>query len=146
MGSAQSVETVFLGWEEMPLESATRWLLERFDSDLSDVIVALPGARSGRLLLDSLALKAGNDLRPPKIVTAGVLSDELLELAGPTADRLTRTLAWAAALRAIDAKDLSRIVARAPDADDPGAWWRLAEEVRGLFGEVAAEGQRQQSE
>ncbi|MFT7486950.1 MAG: ATP-dependent helicase/nuclease subunit B, partial [Candidatus Paceibacteria bacterium] len=140
MGSESSAETVFLGWEEMPLVVATRWLLKHKGSDLSQVVVALPGARSGRLLLDCLAREAGKALRPPEIVTAGALSDFLLELDGTPAGRLSRTLAWARALRTLDARQLRRIVARPPEDDDFSAWWRLAEEVRSLFGEMAAEG------
>ena len=43
------MERVFLGWDEMPLDAAAAWLVARFDGNLEDVLVALPGARAGRL-------------------------------------------------------------------------------------------------
>ena len=49
------MERVFLGWDGMPLERAATWLVERFGADMADVLVALPGARSGRLLGERLA-------------------------------------------------------------------------------------------
>lgn len=134
------MERAFLGWDDMPLERAADWLVERFDSDMHGVLVALPGARSGRLLGERIARRVGPTLRPPNVVTAGLASDELLKVEGAAAGRLLRTLAWKQALSGLDAARLSRIVARPPARDDLAGWTRLAEEVRGLFGEVAAEG------
>jgi hypothetical protein len=74
------------------------------------------------------------------VVTAGLASDELLAVEGTPAGRLVRTLAWKQALAGLDADALSWIVARPPGKEDLVGWMRLAEEVRGLFGEVAAEG------
>ncbi len=139
MKTNASVERIHLGWQGLPLEAAAGWLHERFGENLKDVLIALPGARSGRLLEEELARRIGPKLSPPRIGTAGMLSDKLLELDGEPAGRLTRTLAWAGALKALDQKQLQRIAARPPAPDDLSAWWRLAEEVRGLFGEVAAE-------
>ncbi len=140
MGSESKMERVFLGWDEMPLAAATNWLTEHIGPDLSKVVLALPGARSGRLLEDALARVHGKQLRAPRIVTAGALSDELLELSGATAGRLARTLAWAEGLKSLGPIPIGRILANPPEQDDFGGWWRLAEEVRTLFGEVAAEG------
>ncbi len=134
------MERIFLGWDGIPLQRAADWLVERFDADMEDVLVALPGARSGRLLVERIARLTGPALRPPKVVTAGLASDALLDVEGAPAGRLVRTLAWKEALATLDAGSLSRIVARAPGRDDLAGWLRLAEEVRGLFGEVAAEG------
>ena len=130
----------FLGWEVIPLERAAMWLARRFGPDMGGVLVALPGARSGRILGELIARRIGPRLRPPRVVTAGLASDELLAVEGTPAGRLVRTLAWKEALAGLDAGTLSRIVARAPARDDLAGWMRLAEEVRGLFGEVAAEG------
>lgn len=137
------MERAFLGWDGMPLERAADWLVERFRSDMHDmhdVLVALPGARAGRLLAERIAQRVRPALRPPNIVTAGRASDALLVVEGAAAGRLLRTLAWREALRALDAGSLARIVARPPARDDLAGWMRLAEEVRDLFGEVAAEG------
>jgi hypothetical protein len=133
-------ERIFLDWNELPLPRSARWLAERFGPDLSDVLVALPGGRAGRALTERLARELGPELRPPRIVTAGLASDELLEVRGAPAGRLVRTLAWRAALAELPPRELARVVARPPQRDDLAGWVRLAEEVRGLFGEVAAEG------
>jgi len=142
----------FLGWSAAPLEGvapperaallerAAFWLAERFGPDMHGVLVALPGARSGRILSESIARRVGSSLRPPRVVTAGLASDELLAVEGTPAGRLVRTLAWKQALAGLDADELSWIVARPPGKEDLVGWMRLAEEVRGLFGEVAAEG------
>jgi len=130
----------FLGWDRPPLAAAVEWLEEQFGSDLDGILIALPGARAGRILSELLARTIGPDLRPPTIVTAGLATDELLELAGAPAGRLVRTLAWRNALLGLSPRELSEIVAEPPSAEDLAAWMRLAEEVRSLFGEVAAEG------
>lgn len=130
----------FLGWDAPPLERAAAWLAEHFGPDMHGVLVALPGARSGRILAESIARRVGSQLRPPKVMTAGLASDALLAVEGTPAGRLVRTLAWKQALAGLDADKLSWIVARPPGKEDLVGWMRLAEEVRGLFGEVAAEG------
>lgn len=133
-------QRVFLGWDQLPLPAAATWIARELGPDLSNVLVALPAARAGRRLLELLTLDLGRELRPPRIVTAGALSDELLQVDGAPAGRLARTMAWARALRDMDGARLRHLVARPPDMDDLAGWFRLAEEVRGLFGEVAAEG------
>ena len=130
----------FLGWDRPPLAAATEWLQQQFGSNLEGVLVALPGARAGRILSEQLARTIGTSLRPPTIVTAGLASDQLLDLDGVPAGRLVRTLAWRKALAGLSPQALSGIVADPPAEDDLAAWMRLAEEVRTLFGEVAAEG------
>lgn len=134
------IERIPLGWDAPPQARAAEWLAERFGDDLEGVLIAQPGARGGRLLREHLARRLGAGWRPPRFVTAGQLSDELLGLEGRGATRTVRTLAWVAALRGVDQNELRRIVARPPKPDEHAAWLRLAEEVRGLFGEVAAEG------
>jgi len=130
----------FLGWDEALLERAADWLHERFGDDMEGVLVAPPGARSGRTLQELLSRKVGARLRPPITVTSGLLTDELLEIGGVPAGRLVRTLAWRQALGGLNAEQLEQIVARPPDRADLAGWMRISEEVRGLFGEVAAEG------
>jgi ATP-dependent helicase/nuclease subunit B len=129
----------FLDWNDIPLARAAEWLAVHFDGDLSGVLVALPGARAGRILGERLALIVGPELRPPTIVTSGRLTDELLEIDGVGAGQLVRTAAWEKALRELEESALRRIVARPPESQDRGGWNRLAEEVRTLFGEIAAE-------
>jgi len=134
------MKRVFLGWDGPLLVRAARWLVGEFGSDLLGVVVALPGARSGRILGELLAREVGAGLRPPTVRTAGALSDELLEVEGVAASRVVRTLAWEQALRSLSERELVQLVARPPADEARRAWATLAEEVRGLFGEVAAEG------
>ena len=130
----------FLGWDGALLKRAAEWLHERFGDDMEGVLVAPPGARSGRILQELLSRKVGARLRPPITVTSGLLTDELLEIDGVPAGRLVRTLAWRQSLAGLDAAQLEQIVARPPENSDLAGWMRISEEVRGLFGEVAAEG------
>ncbi len=138
--SQPSIERVPLGWDEPPVATAAAWLAERFGADMDGVLVAQPGARGGRLLRERLARLIGPSWRPPTFLTAGRTSDELLAIEGRPASRLVRTLAWARALRDLEPHALRRLVARPPEPREHAAWFRLAEEVRALFGEVAAEG------
>ena len=134
------MKRVFLGWEGRLLEKAANWLVEQFEDNLDGVLVALPGAHSGRVLLEALARTAGKGLRPPHMLTSGSLSDQLLAVEGCAAERLVRTLAWEKALRELPSHELKKLVAKEPGASSEGNWAALADEVRGLFGEIAAEG------
>ena len=131
----------FLGWEGPLLARAAEWLVQRFGADLSGVLVALPGGRSGRILQEALARAAGPLLDPPTVLTAGGLSDALLEVEGAPASRLVRTLAWERALRQLPPAKLKLLVSRPPGEADHAGWATLADEVRSLFGEIAAENQ-----
>ncbi|HLU47279.1 MAG TPA: hypothetical protein VK116_04315, partial [Planctomycetota bacterium] len=82
------MERVFLGWDRPGLEAAVEHIVERFGSprdatrklDLSTVIVAVPGARAGRRLLELLVERAeqeGRDLIAPEIRTIGELPERL---------------------------------------------------------------------
>ena len=135
-----SPRRVFLGRRLPPLESAAAWLAAEHGADLSGSIVALPGARAGRGLAERLARELGAAWVPPRIVTEGGLTDLLLLGEQRTAGRLVRTLAWERALRETPSPSLARLIARAPREHDAASWARLAEEVRRLFGELAADG------
>lgn len=136
----------FLGWDGPLLERAAQHLVEGLTGplDLGDVLVAVPGARAGRQLQTHLAAamraRGWAGFFPPRILTQGRLVDELVSLDRPVADRLTRTLTWEKALRTVDPKSLEPLVARRPEARDRGAWWALAEEVRGLHAELCVGG------
>ena len=129
----------FLGWDRLPIDAAVEWLEGEFGPDMGGTTLALPGARAGRLLRERLALALGPAWQPPRILTAGHLTDERVELDRPSAPRLLRTLAWEHGLRALTPAELRPLVAVPPAADDPAGWRRLAGEVRGLFGTLAAE-------
>jgi len=133
-------DRVYLGWDRPFLEAAAEWLLGCYGADFEGVVIALPGRRAARRLQDRLALSAPAGFRPPEILTAGALSDRLLRLPGRPADRLCRTLAWAEALRRLPARELAPLVPHPPPAEDFDSWWALAARLRGLHGELAAEG------
>lgn len=141
LGRVQSSpHRVFLGRDRTPLEAAAEWLARERGPDLGGLVVALPGARAGRRLTERLARLLGPAWTPPRVVTDGGLSDELLLRGVRTAGRLVRTLAWERALRALPRAALRRVAARPPETDDATGWTRLAEEVRRLFGEIAGDG------
>jgi len=131
---------VFLGWNDPLLPAAADWLVAEHGDDLGELLVALPGARAGRRLGELLARRLPSSWRPPRIVTAGRLPDELLALELPIAPRLVRTLLWAQALADLPERPRRHLLATPPARDDRHAWFELAAEVRALFGELAAEG------
>ena len=113
---------VFLGWDRPLLAAAADHLVERFGDDLHDVVLALPGRRAGRRLEELLAVRGVR--RPAEVTTAGYLTDRLLSIDVPRADRTERTLAWAHVLR--HAPDLSALLSRCPEDDDFAGWLALA--------------------
>jgi RecB family exonuclease len=130
----------FLGWDRLPLPLAAERLLGEHGRDLGGLTVAVPGLRAARRLREHLARRAGPGWTPPEIVTHGVLSDRLVRLERPSAGRLARTLAWTGALRGVPTERLTSLVSLPPEADDLGAWTRLAERLRALHAELAVEG------
>jgi len=130
----------FLGWDGPAVDLAVGWLKGQFEADLSNTIVALPGSRAGRLLIERLGQAQPAGWQPPTIVTPGQLTDLFLGLECPSAERLVRTLSWEQALRKLGAPELSALVSRPPEAHENAAWRRLASEVRGVFGTLSAEG------
>ena len=154
---------VFLGWDaagwraalsgaptggqrapRSSLDAAALWLLHRFGPDLSGVVVAVPGKRAGRRLEELLVERAAADPRaralwPPEIVTAGALTDRLLQLERPPASRLLRTLTWSQALREAEPAARRRIATEPPAPDDLPGWLALAEELRTLHAALGAE-------
>jgi len=131
---------VFLGWEGPLLAQAATWLAEHRGPDMRGVIVAVPGGRAGRRLRELLARSIGPGWRPPRILTQGQLTDELVRLDRPVAGRLARTLAWERALRSLPPAELAKLLPEPPAESDAGEWTRLAETVRALHGELAPEG------
>jgi len=137
---ASGARRVFLGRSRSPLELAEDWLASEHGPAMAGQLVALPGRRAARTLLQRLARRLGPAWSPPRITTLGGATDELLRIEGRPAGRTVRTLAWERALRDLPRSALEPLVARPPDEGDAAAWGRLAEEARRLFGELAAEG------
>jgi ATP-dependent helicase/nuclease subunit B len=79
--------------------------------DLSDMLVVVPGARAGRLVLDALvrcAADEGCSIDPPRIATASSLVERMATDADAShaiATELERRLAWRAAIRAAEPAD-----------------------------------------
>lgn len=139
-----SIQRVFLGWDEPCLPQAARWLCDRYgrrgSCDLSGVIVATPGARAGRRLLE-LLVDQGSEvaLAPPTIVTTGQLPERLYTPRAPVADPLRVLLARVRALRLADHDALERVCTHRPAEDDLTAWLALAQELNALHEELAGE-------
>ncbi len=136
-----AAERVFLGWDARPLERAAGWLLQRFGSDQGALVVALPSSRAAARLRELLARRAPPDWTPPRLVTQGELSDELVRLERPAAERLARTLAWDRALERLRPEDLACLVRRGAGGLEVRERLRLSETVRTLHAELAQEGQ-----
>ncbi len=130
---------VFLGWDGSSLARAARWLLEQHHDAMGGVVVALPGARAGRRLEELLVAGAGPAFHPPAIVTAGHLTDRLLLPALPRAGRMARTLLWTEVLRRASPAALAPVVRQPPASADLPGWVALAETLRELHGELAAD-------
>ena len=131
---------VFLGWDGPLLDKAVDWIVSEFGEDCSEVILALPGGRAGRTLQEKLARKQGANWQPPRTMTQGELTDELVRLEHEVADRIVRTLVWERALRSAPKAALKRILDAPPEKSDASGWHRLAETLRTLHGELAPEG------
>ncbi|MBN1909966.1 MAG: PD-(D/E)XK nuclease family protein [Pirellulales bacterium] len=140
------IERVMLGWDRPALEAAVEWVGARFGDgmvlDLSGLVVAVPGARAGRRLLELLVERAEETrlvLTPPEIVTVGRLPEKLYQAQRPFAPELVQQLAWVESLRRAEPERLGRLVSRPPEADDLAGWLALGEMLGRLHRELAAE-------
>jgi ATP-dependent helicase/nuclease subunit B len=140
-----AVTRVFLGWNRPGLVAAVDYLVGRFTSagqlDLDNVVLAVPGARAGRRLLEILVAQAEGrklQLSPPRIVTVGKLPELLYEAQRSFASALVQQLAWVEALRSGDPQQVQAIVSAVPVADDLLAWLPLGEMLSRLHHELAA--------
>lgn len=140
MGAKGGAERHFLGWDGPPLERAADWLVAHALGEGLPPIVAVPGARAGRRLAELLARRTDPGAEPPRVVTQGQLVDELVRLERPLAGRLVRTLAWERALAGLRPTELDALARRVAGSDGLSARLRLAETVRTLHAELAAEG------
>jgi hypothetical protein len=127
---------VFLGWDRPLLHSAADWLIAQGD-ELPQMVVAVPGRQAKRRLLELLVDHLPGGV-PPRLVTAGVLVDELVGPRGRVAGRAARTLAWADALASLPADRLAELVTNPPAHDDLRGWRELGAMARGLHGLLGA--------
>lgn len=143
-----NVNRIHLDWSRPALAAAAEVLADRYAQPddralaMNRAIIALPGNRAGRRLLELLLEQAeSRDLRliPPRIVTAGALLDLLHTPPLPVADPITRRLAWSSALQQLDTDALATLVPQRPATDDAGAWDALAQLVEKLHADLACE-------
>ncbi|MDT8436228.1 MAG: PD-(D/E)XK nuclease family protein [Gemmatimonadota bacterium] len=130
---AVTVEREFLSWDEPLLPAAARRLAAESGRggriDAGALIVALPGARAGRRLLELLAGEAertGRFLVPPRIVTAGALPERLYEPARPLASDALCRHAWIRVLREAPAAETAAVFPHLPERDDLAGLHELA--------------------
>ena len=132
-------ERIFLGWERPILECAADWLLDKHGAHLGDVTLVLPGRRAGRRLMELLSDRAPSDWTPPTFMTLAQLSDALAAYPLARAGDPLRNLAWIAALQEVPADAMQDLIPHAPTSKDLEAWWPVAEMLRALHSELAAE-------
>ena len=142
-----SVRRQFLGWHQPVLSEAIRELVKTYRNgtalDLSGVIVVVPGQRAGRRLLELLVFAADEQgllLTLPEVTTEGRLPEMLYRPRQPFADELVQQLAWAQALREMPQERRCNVIPHAPRLDDDLRWLELADLLRRLHVELAADG------
>ncbi|MCR4412694.1 MAG: PD-(D/E)XK nuclease family protein, partial [Thermoguttaceae bacterium] len=142
-----ALKRIFLGWNRPGLARVAEYLIEQWAKpgalDLSGVTVVVPGGRAGRRLLEILvdyADQRGTALSPPEIVTLGRLPELLYVPKRPFADELTQQLAWIAALRRCEPKEVEPFLPAMPATGDLPAWLALAEMLARVHRELAADG------
>lgn len=138
------IQRVFIDWCEPALTSTAHYLCSRYVSnnllDLQQVIIALPGGRAGRRLLEMLVDTAETRqlaLVPPRITTVGQLPEWLYEAPLPLANSLTQQLAWIEALRHTDPSELAHLAHQLPAENDLFAHLTFVESLMALHRELA---------
>jgi RecB family exonuclease/inactivated superfamily I helicase len=136
----------FFDWKRPALAAAADYLWDAYSRDrswdLDRVIVALPGSRARRRLLELLVGRAeerGAVLVPPRIVTVGKLPELLYEVKKPLADDIAQELAWVRAIQQSPASEMERLVKQLPLADDLAGWLALARMLARVHKELAAD-------
>jgi ATP-dependent helicase/nuclease subunit B len=145
---SSAITRKFLGLERPALHLAADYLFERFAAadtcDMGHVIVVVPGRRVQRRLLELLVERAEQHkgrFRPPQVETPGRLPEQFYTPQKPFADELVQRLAWVRVLReANDKNQLGAIAPAPPDPDDHQRWLELADLLRRLHTELAADG------
>lgn len=149
---APHVRRVFTGWDGPVLPRVAELLLDEARpgeaghpgrADLRGTLVALPGGRAGRRLLELLLEAAetrGVRLLPPDVTTVGALPERLYRPEAPPPDPVLDRAAWIHALRGLARADLEGLMVDPPGRDDAAGWARLARMVGRLHRDVGAGG------
>ncbi len=137
----------FLGWTDPALPAAAEWLVRRGKAgrelDLGRTILVLPGSRAGRRLLELLVERAEAEsllFTPPKITTEHELPELLYQPKLPFASQLTQQLVWAEVLQQTLPAIRQHFLPHPPAAGDLTKWLQLADMLRRLHVELAADG------
>ncbi|MCA9028435.1 MAG: PD-(D/E)XK nuclease family protein [Planctomycetaceae bacterium] len=137
------ITRTFLDWSRPALPAAADWLVERYGSDgltdLSGVVVVLPGRRACRRLLEVLVERTNDRLIPPQLVTEGTFPELLYEPQRPFAGMLEQHLVWAEAMRQLPRPQAEYVLRDIPDDSDVDGWMALGELLWALHRELAAE-------
>ena len=140
------MERLFLDWRRPGLEMTVDYLVERFRDGrrlaLDEAIIAVPGGRVGRRLLELLLERAEAeklDLDAPQIVTVGRLPELLYTAKRPFADSFVQRLAWIEAIRSLPEEQLKHVLPNVPEEEDLGAWLALGELLGRLHRELASD-------
>lgn len=146
-----SVRRRFLGWDSPALERAVPWLAELADQggsddavlDASGLVVVVPAARAGRLLLERLvgwAEEHERALWPPRILSPGGLPELFYAPELPAPDGVLERLVWIDALERTPSEMLPTLLPDPPASGDAAGWDALAATVVRLHRELGAEG------
>ncbi len=144
----------FLGWGEPLVRSATEWLFEHaLDSGaefgFADVLIVVPGRRSGRKLLEHLVKAARSRGRLamslPEITTPGSLPERFLDpgqlvLADAPSRALLADALRRSAQRAERRFTVEEALGELPDAEDLVAWLELAQRLEAVRNELGTLG------
>ena len=131
-------ERVFLGWDKPLLTESVKWLLQKYPSDLENLIIGVPGGRSAWHVRELFATSEAKTLIPPKVVTAGRIPEELINFDIPPASPFLQSIAWKRALEEISPETL-RSLTLSENTDD-GVGTAFVNEILGLYRELAGEG------
>jgi RecB family exonuclease len=142
-----AIQRVFLDWDGPALPRVVKYLAQRFgrpgELDLTGVLLALPGTRAGRRLLELLVAWAeehGQVLQPPRTITVGGFPELLYRAKKPFADNLVQQLAWITSLKRTGAAECRKLLPSLPAEGDLAAWLALGDMLGRLHRELAADG------
>lgn len=138
---------VFLGLQQPPLISATRWLIENYQTgastsdtlDLSQVIVVLPTLRAQRRLLQLLIQQAAEKqllFTPPIITSLGQLPEHMYVATKHLATELAQQIAWSKALEQSPTEEINLLTGRS-EVDELQDWQPMAVVISKLHSRLA---------
>lgn len=142
-----NISRKFLDWRKPALAQAVAYLCERYETDgrldLSRVVIALPGGRAGRRLLELLVDAAAErnwSFVPGEMLTIGQLPELLYVAKRPLANELTQRAAWAQALQRVATAVRQQIIPFPPSNAESLAWLELGDLLRREHLELAGDG------